>query len=432
MAIFRIVFVSILVLIGLFGAIRGPLNALWFYLWIAYFRPDIWVENDFLVTLKLSLFAGIIPILLTIINGVKFRFTLFTGLLSLALVHSLVSASLSEYSSNWVDFLKIILIAYLITLLIKTEKDLKNTLIVITLSLGFFDGAKQGWQFLILHPGAKNFNGLPTIGDNNDVAVAMLMLVPILIALSQISQRKIIKYTYIFLSIGVIYRALSTYSRGGFLTFLTMCIIFWLRSRHKFVTLILVVLLAAVILPTFPQSFWDRMDTITADEGEQDSSVRSRIHFWKIAWEMAKDHPVFGVGHGSFKDTYLEYDPSAEKAYVTHSAWFGVMSEWGIVGFIIFMGIYFYSLYSCKMARKKCKDRPELKSIEILSGGIQTSLIICAVGITFLTYQYKEILWHYFALAAVSYQILKDNDELNKDNLENVVDDESIQMKTVC
>jgi O-antigen ligase len=36
------------------------------------------------------------------------------------------------------------------------------------------------------------------------------------------------------------------------------------------------------------------------------NSVYDRIYFWKVAWQMWLDHPVFGVGISSFQDAYRE------------------------------------------------------------------------------------------------------------------------------
>ena len=63
-----------------------------------------------------------------------------------------------------------------------------RVLIVIGLSLGF-EAAKQGWAQFILNPGASNINTHPALGDNNGVALAMFMLVPILAALGATADR---------------------------------------------------------------------------------------------------------------------------------------------------------------------------------------------------------------------------------------------------
>ena len=409
----RSIFVIILILIGAVAALYGSFNTLMFYLWLAYFRPESWIWSDFLKSYPLSLFCGVFLLISTFINGVKLRFTLFAGLLFLAAIHSLLSALLSNYSSaalsSWINFIKLIVISYLITMLIRSEKDLKITLIVISLSLGL-EGAKQGWARLITSPGSVNENGHAFLGDNNGVAIGMLMLVPILFALYQTTERKLIKYGFLFLAIGVIYRALSTYSRGGFLAFAAMFVVFWLRSKKKVRSLIIVVLLCVMILPTFPQSFWDRMNTITVGEDEErETSAASRLYYWGRALEMAKRSPVFGIGHESYSRAYNSFDITGGRygpSRAVHSSWFGILAEWGFPGLTLFLFIYSYSLYSCFQVRKKCKNRPELKSFLIYSNSVETSLLAGAVGISFLTFQYLEMLWHFFALTVVCNQIL--------------------------
>jgi len=407
----RTVFVLILILIGIVLSLYGSLNALMFYLWVAYFRPESWIWSSFLKGSGLSRFVGIFLIISTLITNIKFRFTFFSFLLILAAIHSFMSTELSKYSSYsfpyWIDFIKVVVISYLITMLIKSEKELKIVLIVISLSLGL-EAAKQGWVNLILRPGGANMNNHPVLGDNNGVAVGMFMLVPILLAIYKTTEQKLIKFGFAFLAIGITYRGLSTYSRGGLLSFLTICFIFWLQSKYKFKSLLVIVLLSALILPAFPQKFWDRMSTITDTGDEMDSSVSGRLYFWSVAWNMAKDKPLFGVGHFAYQAAYNDYDYSGiyGQKRAVHSAWFGVLAEWGIVGLILYLYIYLYSLFSCAKARKICNNIPEYSQLKIYCNSIEISLIAGCVGISFLTLQYLEFLWHFFALAVVTKQIL--------------------------
>ena len=409
----RTILVVILIIIGIVASFYGSFNALIFYLWIAYFRPESWIWSSWLTGYNLSFFVGIFLLISTFITGVKFRFNLFTGLLSLVAIHSFLSVSMSDYRaaifSYWTEFIKIIVVSYLLTILIRSEKELKITLIVISLSLGL-EGAKQGWANLILNPGGDNVNTHPLLGDNNGVAVGMLMIVPVLFALYQTVEQKIFKYGFLFIAIGVMYRALSTYSRGGFLTFLVMCTIYWLRSNHKGRTLLIFVLFSTLILPIFPQRFWDRINTITEGSEASDGSAASRLYFWGLGWEMTKDNQIFGVGHRAYQNAYNAYDYTGGQYRgnrAVHSTWFGLLAEWGFPGFILFLCIYYYSLFSCAQARKMCKNRPELTSFMVYGNSIETSLIASGVGITFLSFQYVEILWHFFALAVVCSQIVK-------------------------
>jgi len=42
------------------------------------------------------------------------------------------------------------------------------------------------------------------------------------------------------------------------------------------------------------------------------SSLESRFAIWQSAWEIIKDHPLFGIGPGMFQEYYLDYQPRFE------------------------------------------------------------------------------------------------------------------------
>ena len=84
-----------------------------------------------------------------------------------------------------------------------------------------------------------------------------------------------------------------------------------------------------------PQEFWDRMNTIQVEEGEErDESARGRIHFWGIAVEMANSKPATGVGLGAFNTSYPTYNvgEAFQGERAAHSSWFGVLGELGYPG----------------------------------------------------------------------------------------------------
>jgi probable O-glycosylation ligase (exosortase A-associated) len=347
----------------------------------------------------------------TAVTGRKFKFNQFTAFLLIIAVQSFISTLLSSHFdicfSYWVNFLKVLVVSYLITILVTSERELKIVFLLIALSLGF-EGAKQGWANMVLNPGAPNNNEIPFLGDNNCVAVGMLMLVPIFRSLFPSINKRIFKIGFIIMIVGVVYRALSTYSRGGFLSFCALCVMWWFRSKNKLISLIAIILIAAIILPIFPQSFWDRMGTISTDENKTDRSAFSRVHFWKVGFDMALNNPLFGVGVYGYKYEFDKYDYTHGE-YGTgrsvHSMWFGILSELGFIGMILFLGIYFYSWYMCTATRKKCRNIPELSYLANYSSAIEVGLVVCAIGGTFLPFQYVEMLWHYFALSSTIYSI---------------------------
>jgi O-antigen ligase len=183
---------------------------------------------------------------------------------------------------------------------------------------------------------------------------------------------------------------------------------YWVRSRHKLRTLLTLLLFGIVILPVFPESFWNRMRTIAPEQHELDESARGRVHFWNVAVLMAARNPLVGVGHNGFQAAYNEYDTSdgsfgSQRS--VHSMWFGIVSELGYPGLLIFLLIFVRCLVACCRVRRKCSTHSMEPFLGACAIGVETGLIAAAAGGTFLTFQYIEILWHFFGLSIVMEKI---------------------------
>jgi probable O-glycosylation ligase (exosortase A-associated) len=396
----RTIFVFGIILAGVIYAFQGPFYILNFYLWNAYFRPEQWMWVDYVSPLKLS-FVLAIAVLLTSIPAIaRFRLTPLVVLMLLFLAQSTLSLVASEHFDwsyyFWIEFVKVAVIALLITILVTDRRQYRLTLLVIGLSLGL-ETAKQGWAQLVLNPGATNNNPHPMLGDNNGVAVGMMMLVPVFVALAQTAARRWERYLYRFLIVGLVYRGVSTYSRGGLLAAAALGIIMFWRSPKKFRALIAVGVLVTVVLGVMPQEYWDRMNTITVSEDQQDSSARGRLYFWTVAVRMAAAKPVTGIGFNGFRQSFPSYDTSGgfwggDRA--VHSAWFGVLAEMGYPGLILLVGNLVVAFLTCWRIRRSARGDPDLKDFRAYAGAMQGTLVAYAVGVTFLNGQYHEMFWH--------------------------------------
>jgi probable O-glycosylation ligase (exosortase A-associated) len=399
----RTIFVAIALVVGGGFAVTSALYAAAFYLWIAYFRPETWAWSGVFATWNLSYIAGVWLVVRTLLSGATWRLTWRTSLMLSLLALSLLSTSFALDSAHslefWQAFAKTIVVGYLLTVIITNEAELRLIFMVITLSIGF-EAAKQGWAQLILHPGEKNPNSIPFLGDNNLVAVGMAMLIPLTAALAATSMGWW-KRGWQILNIGFIYRGLSTYSRGGFLSLGTIAGMWFWRSDKKPRAVIAFAVIALLILPVLPTQFWDRMSTITAPADERDDSQTGRIHFWRVAVAMANDRPWTGVGHSGYELAYNQYDFSGGR-YGTdravHSAWFGVLAEIGYPGLILFVLIVISSLLTCARVRRMARRGEIVDSLGRYATALESSLLAFMVGGSFVSFQYSEMLWHFFAL----------------------------------
>jgi|KBSSwiS6_1023812.scaffolds.fasta_scaffold09117_2 probable O-glycosylation ligase (exosortase A-associated) len=400
----RLIFVVALLATGSVLALQGPFYALLLYLWIAYFRPEQWVWTDVFQTIPISFVAGAYLVVRSLASSTSFRLDLRTALLLAILLLSAASTFNSEFLAYcqpflW-DFAKALIVTYLIAILATDAARLRLVMLTIALSLAF-EGAKQGWAQLILHPGGANTNELPFLGDNNGVAVGMLMLVPLLVALARTASSRWERWMHRFLAIGVLYRALSTYSRGGFLAATALAFMFLLRSPRRMRAFAGAALAACITLSVMPDQFWDRMKTIDVDEGqERDYSSAGRLYFWGVALDVAKDYPI-GVGVNGYPKIYDRYDRSDGafgRARSVHSAWFGIVAELGFIGLLLFAGVVFMAWRSCVRARRLAAHGLVAKELGDFGAGLEMSLVVFAVGGSFVIFQYTEMLWHVVGL----------------------------------
>jgi len=402
----RLILVFMIIAAGSFASIFSPFYALLFYLWNAYFRPDDWTYGGLIASLNLSFLIGAYLVLATAFSRPRFRVGIRIGLLALFFADTLFSAMQSEhfyYSwSSWIEFSKVLIVSYVIILLANDRTRFRYVLLIIAISLGF-ECAKQGWAQLYRAPGAQNNNPIPFLGDNNGVAVGTMMLVPILSALAQTATRKWEAFGHRFALIGVFLRGITTYSRGGFLAAGVLGIFSLARSRKKVRAFVGAAVIGGIVLTIMPQQFWDKMNTMNASESELDDSAAGRLHFWVIARDMADAKPFTGVGFNAYNLSYETYNHPTQYgefngARSVHSIWFGVLSELGYPGFVLFIALFGSSVWSLWSTSRKVRHDRQKQDIRIYANALLTSLVTFAVGGTFLPLQYNEMFWHFMAL----------------------------------
>lgn len=397
----RLVLVVCVLVVGLPLAAASPTYALVLYVWNAYFRPETWVWSDGLAQLRLSYFLAMLLIARTLLSREKLPFDWRCGLLLLLVAFTGVSSASSPFVQRtlpfWIEFAKSLMITYFIVVLTTDVKRMRLLLVAMVVSLGF-EGAKQGWAQLLLNPGAVNANKIPFLGDNNGVAVGMVMLLPLAGLLAQTAHRRWEKRLFLVLLVGVAYRAISTHSRGGFLAMGGVAAMELVRSPHRLKVLVVIVLCAALIVPALGDTFWDRMSTIVASEDEErDASASGRLHFWRVAVAIANAHPVGGVGLWGYHEAYDAHD-DANGAFgfkrAVHSSWFGVLAETGYPGFALYVVILGTALMTCRRIARDAQATGALAPLQPYARALEVSLIGFSIGGSFVALQYNEMYWH--------------------------------------
>lgn len=408
----RMIFVTLLVMIGTFFAVQSPFYGLLFYFWNAYFRPEDWTYGELIISLRLSLIIGAYVVIRTIFSSPSWKVNLRTTLLWLFFAQALLGAYTSEDPTrSWVffdAFWRVLVITYMIVVLVNDRKQFRLVLMVMTLSLGF-EATKQGWVNLVRAPGQPNTNPIPFLGDNNGVAMGMMMLLPMISALAQTSGAIWERNMHRFVAVGVLLRGITTYSRGGFLGAAALMTVMVLRAEKKFRAAIVIAVLAVGIWNLMPQAFWDRMNTIQVeDESQRDESAAGRLHFWRVGMDMADAKPWTGVGLNAFNSAFQKYNNDqrfTDQERSAHSNWFGVLGDLGYPGLILFVGNLGLAFWSCWRVHQVTRKRPEFRELRIYANALISALVVYAVTGTFLSQQYNEMAWHMIGLSTALHMI---------------------------
>ena len=416
----RTILVTLLICTGIYTALHGAFYGLLLYMWNAYFRPEIWIWSNALQEIPLSFIIGSYIVLTSIILGNRFVFNGKIFLLLIFLIQSVLSTLYSQYVDySWpflIEFSKLFMICYMMFVLVDDFQKFRILLLVIVLSLSF-EAAKQGWYYLLTKPGWPNSNPLPFLGDNNGVAVGMLMLIPIIVLLIQTTHRIWARPFYWIILIGILYRAISTFSRGGFIACTFMGFLFWLHSSRRFRLLLVILPFSVIIGLSLPQTFWDRMWTITTYQEDEDASALGRLHYWEVASLMARSNPILGIGFNAFSAAYDSYDFSFGqygRNRSVHNSFFGTLAELGYFGLSLYLLILCLALVSCHHVITISRSHRELSHFTVSAKAFQISLIVFITGGSFLAFQYFEMLWHYITLCFIlEYLTLSEMKSLN-------------------
>jgi probable O-glycosylation ligase (exosortase A-associated) len=298
---------------------------------------------------------------------------------------------------KWLETTKAFVFFFVTAALLTNRIRVHALVWIMAISVGFY-GVKGG-IFALLTGGNYRIWGPPAtvIGDNNHIACALVVLLPMMNYLALQSERRVIVIgARVAMGLCVL-AVLASYSRGAFLALGAMVVFLWLHSRHKILTAMMIVPVLALSIHFMPDKWTERISTL--ETYDQDRSATGRLDIWRASAKIALARPFVG---GGFRAPYNQeivnrYDPGTE-ARAVHSIWFEVMGETGLVGFGLWVAILGLAFINCRIILRRTAEAPELRWANDLSRMLLASLIGFAVGGTFLSLSYWDF---YFTLVVI-------------------------------
>jgi putative inorganic carbon (HCO3(-)) transporter len=278
--------------------------------------------------------------------------------------------------------------------------------LISAVSVGFY-GVKGG-VFTIVRGGASLVWGPPLsfIADNNALALATIMTIPLLAYFYIMSTKRWIRAA-IVVSIGLCAAsALGSYSRGGLLAIIAMSAFLWIKAKGKLWLGLVVVLLGLGFYSFMPSKWEERMDTIGTYE--EDSSASARIKTWTMLTNLALDRPLVGGGFEPYThEVYRRYLPDYYRAHSAHSIYFQVLGEHGFVGLALFIVFWMLTWRLSRRIIKHTKNDPQSKWAYWLAAMIQVSLIGYFVGGMFLNLAYWDMPYFLMIALVVTWHVVR-------------------------
>jgi putative inorganic carbon (HCO3(-)) transporter len=389
---------------GAYGAVLGvtmifvePFTGLLNYLLFLYLRPQEFIPG--FIGMPIMLMISGLTAGFTLIHMAVKRDTLglrrmpqnylvlwFFAAILLSHMSHLDMAGTSE-AANYI--LPVIILYYLVATLVTSERKLGASLTLIMLMTLFLAG--QGiYQYFtgVGIAGQELFqNRIVSIGifsDPNDLALAMLLILPFPVLLFADTKSLLLKVIYALFALTLAITVFFTESRGGILSLgLLMLLVVWRRYGPRF-GIAMGVVMAAVIFVMGPS----RMSEMST----QEASAHARVASWTVAFDLLQWYPLFGVGQGRF----TSYHPKT-----AHNSVLLAAGELGFFGLLPWMILFYISVKNLRYVKRYAAEAGRTR-LALYSDAIMLGLIGFFSGAMFLSRTYNPLLFTLFGLAAAA------------------------------
>jgi probable O-glycosylation ligase (exosortase A-associated) len=306
----------------------------------------------------------------------------------------------------WERVMKIQLMVFVSMYLLHSKRHVQTVIWIVAGSVAFF-GVKGG-LFTLESGGEYRVWGPPGsfIEENNSLALATIMTIPLLYYLSLLPLKGWMRWGLFGAMLLCGLSALGSYSRGGLLGITAMVAFLWSKTRTKFITGAVLVMLVPLAIGFMPEKWEDRMKSI--QNYEHDDSSQGRINAWWMAFHLANDRPLVGGGFEPYNErTFSLYAPNPEDIHSAHSIYFQILGEHGYVGLGLFLLLWMLVWRDAAYIITQGRSRSDLQWAVDLARMIQVSIVGYAVGGAFLNLAYYDVPYYLIAALVITRLIVE-------------------------
>jgi putative inorganic carbon (HCO3(-)) transporter len=394
--------------------LRAPVVGAYTWAWLAMMSPQRSVYG-FAYSLPFAYIVALVTLLGLVFSSKRqpVPVSRITALLFLLLVWMTVTSFFALTDApvvwdRWIFVMKIQLMLFVTLMLVRGRKQIEWLIWVVTFSVGIY-GIKGG-LWTIANGGSGRVWGPQggMIEGNNELGVALIMLLPLMFYLYQTTARRILRFGLLVSMISTSFAVLGTQSRGALLGLAAIAVFLALKSQRPIRMSIVAGALLVSAISFMPASWTSRMDTIQTYA--EDNSAMSRIFVWKTMWAAAVDRPLVGAGFAAdspivfrlYAPREREFEYLEDAVLVAHSIYFQMLGEHGFPGLIIFLLLWAATWRAAGRVSRRARDDPEFGAwVPRLMMMIQVSIVGYAVGGAFLSLAYFDLPYYLIAVVVL-------------------------------
>ena len=235
-------------------------------------------------------------------------------------------------------------------------------LITIILGIEVYSILDQAYEMFLVNDSLDPGKLKGVTANRNIAAFSLAVKLPFLLLLLDYIKKNSYRLLVFLLSFFCIFSISIIASRASFIAILLVAFgyiglqcynHFFMQKKVLYKTLFIVVpILLSVTLNQiiFPKSsdsnIISRAATIKVDG--TDNSINQRLRYYTDVISQIKKHPFLGVGIGNWKLKSIDYDKKDINGYVVpyhaHSDFIQLGAELGIIGFVLYLGIFISAL----------------------------------------------------------------------------------------
>ena len=262
---------------------------------------------------------------------------------------------------------------------------------------------KSSVDFIVTSLDAVRIGG--PVGEPNYYSMILCAIFPLVFYRLIGSRSLLTRFVALLATIAIGFAIITTYSRGGFITFCVMLLAIVLERRVRVSILVIVILLTTATVPFLPKGYLDRLSTLTNLAPSQslvalyrDDSFRGRFSEMLSGVYMFVEHPILGVGAGNFPGNYQAYARRLGLEQRTeerdpHSLYTEVLAETGTLGVISFAGIFLALFGGLRQAQKRMASLAEHQDLKLWLLSLQIGLAAYLFNSIILHGNFIRYLW---------------------------------------